>query len=116
MPTNLENYIKMNRNQFETLSPSDALWAKIDVSIAKPITVASKLSWLKYFGFGASVIAVVVYLKVNSSGKQDLVATVYKQESVVAPLTTNEASPISLNEQTVTDAPQKNTLANVPLV
>lgn len=93
MPTNLENYIKMNRDQFETFSPSDAVWAKLNVSLAKPAVVASKLSWLKYFGFGASVIAVAVYLKVNSEGNQEQQPTVYKQQTIAAlPIQNEEPS------------------------
>lgn len=97
MLSNLENYIKMNRNQFDTLRPSDALWTKIDKSFTQPVVVKSKFSWLKYFVFGASMIAIVAYLKMSSTLNKST-SELPKQEtliSAVVPKDTLETSPSS---------------------
>ena len=60
MSTKLETYIKMHKAELSTLTPPDNLWLSIESSIGKPAVIASKVSWLKYFGFSASAIAVVI--------------------------------------------------------
>ncbi|MBL0329033.1 MAG: DUF4097 family beta strand repeat protein [Bacteroidetes bacterium] len=87
----------MNRNQFDTLRPSDALWNKIDMSFTQSVVVKSNYSWLKYFVFGASMIAIVVYLKMSSTSTQ-VTSELPKQETLISsavPKDTLETSPAS---------------------
>jgi hypothetical protein len=70
----LEKFIKENRSQMDDLIPSEKLWAGVSAGIGKSLIIKSKLAWLKYFGFGASVVAVTVasylYVSKNSDTKK----------------------------------------------
>jgi DUF4097 and DUF4098 domain-containing protein YvlB len=70
----LEKFIKENRSQMDDLVPSEKLWVGVSAGIGKSLIIKSKLAWLKYFGFGASVVAVTVasylYVSQNSDTKK----------------------------------------------
>ncbi len=64
MSDKLKKFVTENKQEFETNGPAKDLWKKIDVQMdAKaPSKISSKwLSNLKYIGFSASVLVVVIY-------------------------------------------------------
>jgi DUF4097 and DUF4098 domain-containing protein YvlB len=63
----LENYIREHRDEFDSFQPSPEMWSKIDAGLNKPHFFKSTFSWLKYFVFGASVVALVLYFNLNPS-------------------------------------------------
>jgi hypothetical protein len=70
----LEKFIKENRSQMDDLVPSEKLWVGVSAGVGKSLIFKSKLAWLKYFGFGASVVVVSVasylYVSKNSDHKK----------------------------------------------
>ena len=67
MHNTLEKFIQEHRNEMDVFAPSPSVWQGISTQVQHPTFLKSHASWLKYFGFSASVIAVLVYLKINSS-------------------------------------------------
>jgi len=67
MSSTLENFIREHRNELDVYTPSAAVWSGIEAGIHQPTFIQSKVSWLKYTGFSASVIAALVYLKITTS-------------------------------------------------
>ncbi len=67
MHNSIEQFIKTNREEMNTLEPSPKLWNAIETSLPKMPLIKTKFSWLKYFIFGASVIAVIVYFKMSNT-------------------------------------------------
>ncbi len=65
--SNIEIFIREHRNELDVFTPSTAVWSGIEAGMHQPTFLKSTTSWLKYAGFSASVIAVLVYLKTNST-------------------------------------------------
>ncbi|GEM_PF-5423677 len=70
MKSNLETFVKENREAFDTLEPTANLWNSIDLKIQNPSIATSKISWLKSFIFGASIITGIVIVTTNSISKK----------------------------------------------
>ena len=63
MKNNLESFVKEHKAEFNTFEPSAAIWQNIDTSsITSTSTTISKVTWLKSFIFGASVLSGVFYV------------------------------------------------------
>lgn len=71
MSNQLELFIKSHRQEFDTFEPSLDLWNKIDANVQAPKMIKGKLSWLKYFGFSASMVALFIGYKAFISTSDD---------------------------------------------
>ncbi len=69
MQNNFETFVKAHRTEFDTFEPSAAIWQSIDSGIQAPSSAvtASKVTWLKSFAFGASIVTGVGYFVLKSS-------------------------------------------------
>lgn len=76
MSDTLENYIRKHRNELDVFTPSPEVWSGIETGIPHPTFIKSTVSWLKYAGFSASLIAVIIYLKINYSADKNTPARV----------------------------------------
>lgn len=68
MKNNLETFVKENREAFDTLEPSTDLWNTIDSKFQNSASISSKISWLKTFVFGASVVTGIIIVSFKSTG------------------------------------------------
>jgi hypothetical protein len=67
--SNLETFIKENREVFDSLEPSSTLWDSIDAQFKTPKGTTSKISWLKKLILGTSVITGIVMISYNAVDK-----------------------------------------------
>jgi DUF4097 and DUF4098 domain-containing protein YvlB len=72
MSNKLEQFIKENRLEFDSVEPSGNLWENINTSMSQPKFFAGKVSWLKYLIFGVSAITVIAYLSFNANNSDNL--------------------------------------------
>lgn len=132
MSTKLENFVNMHRQELDAFLPSDNLWLNIQQRISNQgpstssgtgsgnaSTITSKISWLKYFGYSASAIAVGIgitaLLKMNNpeNNNTSTIAAVQteKQDPPVVP-SAPKAPSAPTNELVITSALLKE---NVPV-
>ncbi|MCE3279681.1 MAG: hypothetical protein K0S44_1872 [Bacteroidetes bacterium] len=77
----LETYIRENRHEFDSFQPSPEIWSKIDTGLNKAHFFKSTFSWLKYFVFGASAVAIIVYLNLDSDNPSIIPANQFSTTS-----------------------------------
>lgn len=127
MSTKLENFVDMHRQELDAFLPSENLWLNIQQGISnqgavsgEPATIASKISWLKYFGYSASAIAVGIGITAlmnmdqpeNNNTTSALTVQTEKQDPPMIP-SAPEAPPAPTNELVITHTILKE---NVPAV
>lgn len=101
----LKEFIDQHRPEMDAAQPSPELWSKIESTmILTPTIPAKPVSWLKYFTFGASAVAVIVVIS--------LVKNTHSHPAVVqTPQTQTELSssvlPVDEKNKTIT-VPQEN--------
>ncbi len=60
-----ETFVKEHRQALDVSEPSSDLWNRINAGMKNVPVIKSKISWLKYFVFGTSAVAILVCVKMN---------------------------------------------------
>ncbi|HEY0030510.1 MAG TPA: DUF4097 family beta strand repeat-containing protein [Bacteroidia bacterium] len=118
MDTKLELFIKENRENMNTMIPSDHLWNKIDTGLQAPAVIKGSISWLKYFAFGASVVAAVVYFKLSSTSEKSNPSQRVTAETSLSAMATEQVAATVEEKPAVQIAaalPNQKELQNIPL-
>src|ERR1700741_1066597 len=94
MSDKFEMYVREHRDALDTHEPSAELWQKINAKNNPLRSIKSRLSWLKYFAYGASAIALIVVYKLSANNNSDKIS--------------NQQNSISSKTVAYVSQPQKN--------
>lgn len=110
MSDKFELFVREHRNALDAHEPSEAVWTKINSKMQPTHAIASKISWLKYFAYGASAVTVFVFLNLRGNTSDKKAAT---QKNIPAHSVALVA-PTSNNMETIIDIPQTQTNVVAP--
>ncbi|MFL5763317.1 MAG: DUF4097 family beta strand repeat-containing protein [Bacteroidia bacterium] len=98
MSHKLEKFIQMHKKELSSLTPSESLWLSIGAGIPATTMIASKVSWLKIFGFSATTIAAATAVTFF----------ITKNTEPVAPPTAMRNQPVVSEAKFIAEQPAEN--------
>ncbi len=99
MKSNLETFVKENRDAFDTLEPTSTVWNSINSRITRKNGAASKISWLKTFVFGASIVTGIIIVTNFTTNNKDEKSKINKNvDTILINSETQEEKSVQKND------------------